>query len=133
MTQEMLDKINQANAFMHHNHIRVVRQERDQAAVSLELCPDSLNPFGMLHGGAYFTLADCAGGAAARSDGRRYVTLEGSIHFIRAANEGTVTAQARVRSRGGTTCLVEIDIKDETERLLATGNFTFFCVGTLET
>lgn len=50
MTQEMLDKINQANAFMHHNHIRVVRQERDQAAVSLELCPDSLNPFGMLHG-----------------------------------------------------------------------------------
>lgn len=27
MTQEMLDKINQANAFMHHNHIRVVRQE----------------------------------------------------------------------------------------------------------
>ena len=71
MTQEMLDKINQANAFMHHNHIRVVRQERDQAAVSLELCPDSLNPFGMRHGGAYFTMADCAGGAAARSDGRR--------------------------------------------------------------
>ena len=33
MTQEMLDKINQANAFMHHNHIRVVRQERNQAAV----------------------------------------------------------------------------------------------------
>ena len=87
----------------------------------------------MLHGGAYFTMADCAGGAAARSDGRRYVTLEGSIHFIRAANEGTVTAQARVRYRGGTTCLVEIDIKDETEWLLATGNFTFFCVGTLET
>lgn len=74
-----------------------------------------------------------AGRCGGQKRRRRYVTLEGSIHFIRAANEGTVTAQARVRYRGGTTCLVEIDIKDETERLLATGNFTFFCVGTLET
>ena len=85
-------------------------------------------PYGLLHGGAIYTLADNATGAAACSDGRYYVTQTSSLHFLRNVAEGTVYATATIRHRGRATCLTSVDITTETGKLLATGEFTFFCV-----
>ena len=41
---------------------------------------------------------------------------------------GTVRASAWVRHRGKSTVLTAVDITGEGGRLLATGEFTFFCV-----
>ena len=38
-------------------------------------------------------------------------------------------AEGRVKSRGTTLCVVEVEIRDETEKLLCGGTFTMFCVG----
>ena len=37
-------------------------------------------------------------------------------------------ADAKVRHRGRTTCLVSVDILGEGGKLLATGEFTYFCI-----
>lgn len=116
------------NTFMHHNHIEIVAVEPDRAAFKLDIRPESKNPYGMVHGGAIYTLADNATGAAAHTDGRYYVTQTSSLHFLRNQSEGTVQAEARVRHRGRSTCLVEVDITGTDNVLLATGEFTFFCV-----
>lgn len=126
--QEQMDLVAR-NVFMHHNHMEVSHLERDRAVVALDIVPDSLNPYGALHGGAYYTMADCAGGAACRTDGRYYVTLHGSLDFLHAARSGRVEAEARVRHRGRTTCLVEVEITGEGGSLLARGSFNFFCLG----
>ena len=116
------------NEFMHHNHIEMLSVEQDRAVFRLTIRPESKNPYGMLHGGAIYTLADNATGIAAHTDGRFYVTQTGSLHFLRNQSEGTVYASAAVRHRGGSTCLTNVDITSETGKLLATGEFTFFCV-----
>lgn len=116
------------NAFMLHNHIELESVEPDRAVFRLTIRPESKNPYGMVHGGAIYTLADNATGAAAHTDGRYYVTQTSSLHFLRNQSEGTVRAKARVRHRGRATCLVEVDIIGTDEVLLATGEFTFFCV-----
>lgn len=116
------------NAFAEHNGIQVRLTEQREGEAVLEIGPDSLNPLGRLHGGAYYTLADCAGGCACRADGRRYVTLHGGIDFIRSADHGRVTALATVRHRGGSTCQTTVEIRDEAGTLLALGDFTFFCL-----
>lgn len=131
MDQAELDKISRNNAFMLHNHIRVRQTGPDSAEAALDVGPDSLNPYGLLHGGAYYTMADCAAGCAARADGRRYVTLHGGVDFIRSAGEGRVVARSKVRHRGRSTCLIGIEITGGDGVLLATGDFTFFCTGTL--
>ena len=77
------------------------------------------------------TLADCAAGSACRTDGRKYVTLHGSLDFIRSARAGQVTARARVEHRGRTTCLVSITVDDGAGTVYASGRFTFFCTGPL--
>lgn len=116
------------NAFAQHNGIKFRLIDQDEAEAVLEIGPDSLNPYHHLHGGAYYTMADCASGCACRADGRHYVTLHGGIDFIRSADHGTVTARAKIRHRGGSTCQTTVEIRDEAGTLLALGDFTFFCL-----
>lgn len=123
-TRERLTK----NAFMLHNHIELESVEPDRAVFRLEIRPESKNPFGMVHGGAIYTLADNAAGSAAHTDGRFYVTQTSALHFLRNQSEGTVRATAWVRHRGKSTVLTAVDITGEDGRLLATGEFTFFRV-----
>ena len=116
------------NAFMFHNYIEMESAERDKAVFKLVIRPESKNPYGIVHGGAIYTMADNAAGAVAHSDGRYYVTQTSSLHFLRNQAEGVVRAEARVRHRGKSTCLVDVDITGEGNILLATGQFTYFCV-----
>ena len=129
LDKESFEATVRANAFANYNNITVRQLELGKAEAKLTVGPDNRNPLGKLHGGAYYTLADCAAGTACRTDGRKYVTLDGTIHFIRSADQGVVTASAVVRHRGRTTSLVEIEITGEDGTLFATGDFTFFCLG----
>lgn len=125
---KQLDYANRRNTFMLHNHIKIIEIGPDRAVAELTVSKDSLNPIGRMHGGAYFTMADCASGAAARSDGMMYVTLNSSFDFIRSAKDGKVRATAVVRHRGRTTCLTAVELRDEQGVLLAEGKFTMFCL-----
>ena len=116
------------NAFMLHNYMELESVEPDRAVFALTIRPESCNPYGMVHGGAIYTLADNATGTAAHTDGRYYVTQTSALHFLRNQSEGTVRAIATVRHRGKSTVLTAVDIVGEGGRLLATGEFTFFCV-----
>ena len=116
------------NAFMFHNYIEMESAERDKAVFKLVIRPESKNPYGIVHGGAIYTMADNAAGAVAHRDGRYYVTQTSSLHFLRNQAEGVVRAEARIRHRGKSTCLVDVDITGEGNILLATGQFTYFCV-----
>ena len=129
--KEILEDINQRmqnNAFMQYNHIELESIELDRAVFKLDIRPESRNNYGMVHGGAIYTLADNATGYVAHADGRYYVTQTSALHFLRNQSEGTVRAFATVRHRGKSTCLVAVDIVGEQDKLLATGEFTFFCV-----
>ncbi|MBM6851707.1 PaaI family thioesterase [Oscillibacter valericigenes] len=131
-SQELLEKATRErirkNGFMLHNHIELESVERDRAVFKLDIRPESCNPYGMVHGGAIYTLADNATGTAAHSDGRYYVTQTSALHFLRNQSRGTVRATAWVRHRGKSTVLTSVDITGEDGKLLATGEFTFFCV-----
>ena len=118
----------QKNAFPAYNHIEPERVEPDHAIFRLEIRPESKNPYGVVHGSAIYTMADNATGYAAHTDGRCYVTQTSSMHFLRNQTHGVVRADARVRHRGKATCLVTVDIIGENGCLLATGEFTYFCV-----
>ena len=118
----------QRNAFMIHNHIELESVEPDRAAFRLNIQPDSKNHYGLVHGGAIYTLADNATGSAVHTDGRFYVTQTSALHFLRNQSEGIVRAEAHVRHRGKSTSLVAVDITGEGGKLIATGEFTFFCV-----
>lgn len=99
------------------------------ARVSMTAAPALHNPAGTLHGGVYCDLADMAMGIAffsALADGEAMTTLELKINFLRPVVTGPITAEARVVNRGKTTGLVECDVRDAQNRLLARASSTCF-------
>lgn len=117
------------NSFMNYVHVELVTLEEERSVCRLPVSPEVCNGLGMIHGGAIYTLADNAAGYAAHSDGRKHVTQNSSMHFLRNITEGAALASATVRHRGRATCLVNVDITAESGgKLLATGEFTFFCL-----
>ena len=102
--------------------------EKDRAVYRLDIRSESKNPYGMVHGGALYTMADDAAGSAVHTDGRHYVTQHGDLHFLKNQDSGTIRAEGRVRRRGKATCLAQVDITNEAGELLATGQFSYFCI-----
>ena len=116
------------NPFMQYNHIEIGSVTRDSASMSLEIRKDSTNIYGYVHGGAFFTMADCCAGLTARSDGRQYVTQSASVNFIRNVKSGRLTACGKTISRGRRICVVSVEITDEAGELLFASTFSMYCV-----
>lgn len=80
------------------------------------------NPMGTLHGGVLCDLADAAMGHAFAStlgDGESFTTIELKINYLRPVWRAHLTAKARVVKRGSAVGLVECDVTDEKDRLIA--------------
>ena len=119
----------QKNSFITWIGIEIDELELDRAVVRLEPGRQHLNPYGIVHGGVYATMADTAAGIAARTDGRDYVTQCSTLNFLHSQREGMLRAEARIRHRGRSTCVVEVEVTGTDGKLLATGTMTFFCLG----
>lgn len=78
---------------------------------------------GIMHGGVIMALPDSAGGACALlnlPDGAVGTsTIESKTNFIGAVRSGRVTATATPLHRGGTTVVVETDVRDNSGKLVA--------------
>lgn len=91
-------------------------------------CEKITNIYGYVHGGAFFTMADCCAGLTARSDGRQYVTQNASVNFIHNIKAGHLTARGRTVSRRRHICVVAVEITDETDTLLFSSTFSMYCI-----
>ena len=85
------------------------------------------NPMGTLHGGVLCDLADAAMGFAFAStleDGESFTTLELKINYLRPVRRAHLKADARVVARGRTVGLVECEVVDENNKLIARATST---------
>lgn len=127
-----INETNEKNSFMRHNGILLTAMEKDYAKLEARLTRENRNLYNAVHGGMFLTMADCAAGGAARSNGMRYVTVSSSFEFFRNTKDDLLIAEGRVKSRGKTLCVVEVEIHDGKGKLLCSGTFTLFCVGSLD-
>ena len=88
------------DGFSRYNGFELEIMEQDRVVYRLDIGRNSLNPYGMVHGGALYTMADDAAGVAIHTDGRHYVTQTGTLHFLSNRPQGVIRAEGRVRRRG---------------------------------
>ena len=96
--------------------------EPGRAVVELEVGPQHANPMGTLHGGVLCDIADAAMGmayAATLGEGVSFTTLELKINFLKPVRAGKLVATGRVIKGGRTVGLVECDIVDDKDSLVA--------------
>jgi uncharacterized protein (TIGR00369 family) len=98
-----------------------------RATVDFEASGRYANPMGTLHGGVLCDLADAAMGVAYRStlaEGETFTTIELKINFLRPVWNAKLRAQARMVRAGKVVGLVECDILDEGQQLVARASST---------
>ena len=98
-----------------------------RATVEFEASGRYANPMGTLHGGVLCDLADAAMGVAYLSslaEGVTATTIELKINFLRPVWNAKLRAEARVVRAGKVVGLIECDILDERQRLVARASST---------
>jgi uncharacterized protein (TIGR00369 family) len=101
--------------------------EPGRAVIEFEATPRHANPMGTLHGGVLCDIADAAMGmayAATLDEGETFTTLELKMNFLKPIRSGKLIATGRVVKAGRTVGLVECDVVDDTDRLVARASST---------
>jgi uncharacterized protein (TIGR00369 family) len=101
--------------------------EPGRAVVDFEADARHANPMGTLHGGILCDVADAAMGiayAATLGEGETFTTIELKINFLKPVWTGKLVATARVVKAGRTVGLVECDIVDAADALVARASST---------
>lgn len=117
---------NQNDPFSAHNGIRLNVLEKGYAEAEMDVGPSARNLLGMMHGGAYYALADVAAGSAMIPYGRVCVTLNADIHYMHPVSSGKVVARARVEQYGGRVGVARVEIENEEKELLCLSTVTMY-------
>jgi uncharacterized protein (TIGR00369 family) len=107
--------------------LRITSKGAGRATVEFEANARYANPMGTLHGGVFCDLADAAMGVAYLStlaEGESATTIELKINFLRPVWNAKLRAEARVVRGGKVVGLIECDILDERQRLVARASST---------
>jgi len=100
----------------------------DNARARIAVEKRHLQPFGIVHGGVYATLAESICSAATyntvREDGMVAMGQANDTTFLRPISEGQITATARTRHRGRTTWVWDVEITDDEGRVCALSRMT---------
>lgn len=101
--------------------------EPGRAVLEFEATERHTNPMGTLHGGVLCDVADAAMGIAYASllgEGESFTTLELKINFLKPVWKARLRAEGRVVKAGRTVGLVECDVRDDGEDLVARATST---------
>jgi len=101
--------------------------EIGRAVVDFEADARHANPMGTLHGGVLCDIADAAMGMAYGStlgEGETFTTIELKINFLKPVWTGKLVATGRVVKVGRTVGLVECDVTDAEDVLVARATST---------
>lgn len=94
----------------------------DEVRGSLDWTPERCTTAGVLHGGILMTLADSLGAVCAflnLPSGASTATIESKTNFFGAVRAGTVTGVTRPVHVGRSTIVVQTELRDDAEKLVA--------------
>ncbi len=115
--------VHQAMPFIQLLGIEIGTYAPDEVRATLAWAPELCTSGGILHGGVLMALADSLGGAVALLNlpegATGTATISSTTNFLRGVRGGMVHASARPLHRGRTTIVVDTELRDDDDRLVA--------------
>lgn len=103
--------------------IELLEPQGEVARGRIEVSDRVLQPYGIVHGGTYATLAETVASTATHMhvapDGKLAIGQSNHTTFLRPVTEGQISAEARARHRGRTTWVWDVEMSDDEGRLCA--------------
>ncbi len=116
------------SAFYGWSGMTLVAVSLGEVTLELDLQDHHVNIQGLAHGGVLATLADASMGLAVRSaveTGRRHVTVDMNVHYLRPVTRGRIVATGRAVRVGREIAYAETEIVDRRGKTLARASGTY--------
>ena len=105
--------------FATENGMTLDELDESHAVTSLTLGARHRNAYGGVMGGAIFTLADFAFAALTNDREKVTVAQQVSINYLASSKGERLIATARYKKDGRSSCVVDVDVVDDTGREIA--------------
>lgn len=113
--------------------LQIVEIAEGKACFRTKIIDKHCNIYGFVHGGTFASITDVAMGVACVTLGKRIVTIDMSISYIKNVHKGsTITAVGEVISNGKTIMRATGKIFDEQQQLLITSQASYYITGEFE-
>jgi 1,4-dihydroxy-2-naphthoyl-CoA hydrolase len=129
-SEELVARINRtrAGSISDALDITIVMAEKEKVIATMPVGPNQRQQVGYLHGGASVVLAESVAslGTALNIDMEKQMAfgLEINANHLRPKRDGRLTAVATPIHRGRTTCVWDIKISDENDKLICVSRCT---------
>ena len=120
--------LNTNDLFCRHCGIKITRIAPGEATAELDIVSSVMNSRNVVQGGAIMTLADFAFAGAANAMGHTTVSTALNINFIRPGTGKKLIAKARKVHHGRTTCLYQVEVFNDEEKLISSVSVSGFIV-----
>ncbi len=122
--EQAMRKIIDTNSYMRYLGVEMLKLTEGYGLGRMRYKEELLNPYGMLHGGSLYSLADIIAGAVACMGGHFVTTVSGNMNFLLPADHTEFVYCEAIQLRQGKHLAVfDVKIKN---RVLDSGEFTFF-------
>lgn len=120
-------KVVTENIYVKFLEIEFQELKKGYSKARMKYKKELLNPYGMLHGGSLYSMADIVAGTAACMWGYYVTTVSGTLNFLLPADDiKYVYCEARQLRQGKHLAVYDVKITDDKQQLLDSGEFTFF-------
>lgn len=125
--KEAVNKLLSKNNFISYLDLEIIELGPDRTVGRVPFSEKLLNPYGTMHGGCLYALADTVGGTLANMNGKLVTTTNGNMSYLNpAANTRYVYCEANLVRCGQHLVTVDIQIKGDDNQLFDVATFTFF-------
>jgi 1,4-dihydroxy-2-naphthoyl-CoA hydrolase len=132
VTKDFVAELNAMPGWVKEMGIAILTASADEVTCEWEVSEKHHQGYGIVHGGVHSgvieTLASIGAAAVAHPRGQRVVGLENNTSFIRAVRSGKLHGLARPVTRGRSSQVWEVWIRDEAEQLVAQGRVRLLCL-----
>lgn len=127
MQEEIIKKL-ETEGFFKHNNYKIEKLTSDEVILKTNIEKESLNPYGIAHGGFIYGLGDTLMGILAAIDGRKAVTLDANITYLSPGIGKYLIAKGSIVKNGKTVSHLKADIYNDKNKHIATMSSNYFYI-----
>jgi acyl-CoA thioesterase len=125
--QQVVEHMMQHDLFSRWLGIEIIEVKEGYSRISMQVRPEMINGFGIVHGGIAFSLADSAFAFACNNRNHLSVALDTAINFLKPVHVGDqLVAEALEEHNGQSTGLYHVRILNQHQHTVAIFKGTCF-------
>lgn len=126
MKERMIEFTKNDTGFINKNGFKIIDLTNEHCIMEYKIKKDGLNPYGIVHGGLLFGLADSCAGTLAFMNEKIPLTTSANINYLNKASGTKLIAEATILKEGNKIGYYNVNIYDDNNILVVNATVNMY-------